>query len=134
MIAANSVNYGKPTKLNCAEALAASLYIMGFKSQAELLLSKFTWGSEFIRLNQYLLDGYASCTNSESVIIFQNQYLQEMEASEASRRLEKEQELLDSQDWLLFRNTNHDSLDSSSEEEEVPELEIKLDSLGNSIL
>jgi pre-rRNA-processing protein TSR3 len=134
LIAANPVNYGKPTKLNCAEALAASLYIMGFKSQAEFILGKFTWGSEFIRLNEFLLEAYASCSNSESVISVQNQYLKEAEAIENSRRLQKEQEVGDSQDWLLFRNTNHDDFDTSSSEESECDLPVKLDSLGNSIL
>lgn len=135
LIAANPVNYGKPTKLNCAEALAGCLYIMGFKTQAEFLLSKFTWGSEFTRLNEFLLESYASCSNSESVITVQNQYLMEAQAIENSKRLQKEQELLtDSQDWLLFKNTNHDDLETLSDEESLDDQPIKLDSFGNSIL
>ena len=135
LIAANPVNYGRPTKLNCAEALAASLFIMGFQSQAEALLSKFTWGSEFFRLNEYLLDAYASCSTSESVISVQTKYLMEAEAMENSKRLQKEQEQTDSQDWLLFRNTNHVDLETGPEEEESDmEKPLKLDSLGNSIL
>ncbi len=50
MLAANPVNWGKPMKLSSVEALAASLYILGERKQAETILSKFTWGMNFITL------------------------------------------------------------------------------------
>ena len=52
LIAANPVNYGKPLKLSCAEALAASLYITNYKKEARLVMDKFKWGHSFFELNQ----------------------------------------------------------------------------------
>ncbi len=51
LIAANSVNYGKWEKLSSAEAIAAALFITKFVEHARLILSKFSWGDEFIKIN-----------------------------------------------------------------------------------
>ena len=53
LIAANPTNYGKWEKLSSVEALAASLYITGFKDMGDLLLSKFNWGEQFKLLNNF---------------------------------------------------------------------------------
>ena len=55
LLAANSVNYGKWDKLSSAEALAAALFITGFKNEAEELLSKFSWGKSFWEINKDFL-------------------------------------------------------------------------------
>ena len=51
LMAANPVNYGKWEKLTSAEAVAAALYITKFDNYTRLILSKFSWGKEFIKIN-----------------------------------------------------------------------------------
>jgi pre-rRNA-processing protein TSR3 len=71
LIASNPVNFGKLTKLTTAEAIAASLYIAGFKAEAEELMGIFSWGHTFFELNQRLLDQYALAKDSEEIIKMQ---------------------------------------------------------------
>lgn len=51
LIAANPINYGKPYKLTCVEAVAAAMYICGFDEQASEMLDKFAWGHSFWEMN-----------------------------------------------------------------------------------
>lgn len=51
MVAVNTVNYGKPYKLSCAEALAGGLHIAGFYQNAYNLMNKFKWGPTFFKVN-----------------------------------------------------------------------------------
>ena len=51
LLAANPVNWGKPCKLSCAEALAAALFICGWQEDAVNILSRFKWGHSFFSVN-----------------------------------------------------------------------------------
>lgn len=85
LVAANTVNYGRPYKLNCAEALAAGLWICGLQEDAQLILSNFSYGEEFIHLNRELLDAYAECKDGDEVIAAQNAYLEREQRSNSSQ-------------------------------------------------
>ena len=77
LLAGNPVNFGKPTKLSTVEALAAALYILGYRGQAELLLSKFKWGLNFLELNREPLDAYAQAKDSREVVELQKSFISE---------------------------------------------------------
>ena len=64
LIAANTINYGKPHKLSTVEALAAAAWIMGNSEAAKHLLSPFKWGPHFLDLNQERLETYAGADES----------------------------------------------------------------------
>ncbi|XP_057310938.1 18S rRNA aminocarboxypropyltransferase-like isoform X2 [Hydractinia symbiolongicarpus] len=80
LLAANPVNYGKPFKLSCVEAFAATLFIVGFKEYGELLLERFKWGPNFYLLNQELLELYSSCDTEKEVRTVEKQWLDKCEA------------------------------------------------------
>jgi pre-rRNA-processing protein TSR3 len=75
LIAGNPVNFGKLTKLTTAEAIAAALYIAGFKKEAEDVLSIFTWGHTFLELNKMLLDNYVTAKDSAEIVEMQTHLL-----------------------------------------------------------
>ena len=72
--AGNPINYGKLFTLSSAEALAACLFIIGFRDDAELILSKFKWGHTFFDLNYDILEQYSSANNSEEISIIVRKY------------------------------------------------------------
>lgn len=77
LVAANPVNYGKPTKLSTAEAVAAALYILGEKTKALNTMDKFRWGITFIKLNEELLERYSKARDSQEVVAIQLEYMEE---------------------------------------------------------
>ncbi len=71
LISANPSHYGKPYMLTSAEAIAATLYITGFKDLAYEVLSCFKWGLEFLKINYERLENY-----SKGVIEFEKNYFE----------------------------------------------------------
>ena len=67
LLAGNPVNYSKLNKLTTAEAISASLFILGFKQDALDLLDKFKWGHTFYDLNQNLLEEYSKLESEGQV-------------------------------------------------------------------
>ncbi|MDR0523929.1 MAG: DUF367 family protein [Candidatus Methanoplasma sp.] len=75
LIASNPVNWGRPMELNSAEAVLASLLILGEAEQAEGFMGRFNWAPEFVRLNGPLLEAYASAADSAEVVRIQEEAL-----------------------------------------------------------
>ncbi|CAI5722155.1 unnamed protein product [Peronospora destructor] len=75
LVAANSVNYGRPHKLSCAEAIAATLYIVGLQDEAIQVMDEFSWDAELLKINADCLQAYAAFKNSAEVAESSNVYL-----------------------------------------------------------
>lgn len=75
LVAANPVNFGKPTKLSTLEALVASLWIFGEKEQAHAMMSAYNWGIRFLEVNQEPLDAYAACETSGDVVRVMREFI-----------------------------------------------------------
>ena len=69
LVAANPVNYGKPFKLTCAEALAATLLIVGRHDDARLVMDQFGWGPEFLKVTYHRI-----LLLSELIILYNKGY------------------------------------------------------------
>lgn len=67
LLAGNPVNYAKFDKLTTAEAVAATLYLLGEHDHARTLLDKFKWGHTFFELNEELLHDYTTIDSEHEV-------------------------------------------------------------------
>lgn len=89
LVAANPVNYGKPWRLNCVEALAACFVICGHLDWAEIALQHFPYGGPFLEINSQLLKRYAACENEEGVKKAEEAWLAKLEKEYSESRLAK---------------------------------------------
>ncbi|KAL7419573.1 ribosome biogenesis protein tsr3 [Cryptotrichosporon argae] len=115
LIATNPVNYGKPWRLNCVEALAAGFYITGHADWAEALLAKFTWGHAFYKMNGHLIERYRTCHTHEEVDAMQETIQRELQDEHDRFRREKE---LHRDDDLLRANPNHAGWSGDEDDED----------------
>lgn len=88
LIAANTVNYGKPWRLNCVEALAACFYICGHGDWAKDVLKNFRYGEAFLDINSQLLKRYAACQTEEDVKRTEEEWLAKIEQEYEDSRAE----------------------------------------------
>ncbi|KAL2013993.1 hypothetical protein VTN00DRAFT_1518 [Thermoascus crustaceus] len=116
LVAANSVNYGRPWRLNCVEALAACFYICGHEDWAEEVLKHFSYGHAFLDINSKLLKRYAACSNEEEVKKAEEDWLAKIEQEYADSRAARDAEGAD--DMWTVGNTNRIEVPDSDDEED----------------
>ena len=75
-VAANPINWGKPWRLNSAEAVLASLLVLGQDEQAEPFFTRFNWAPEFVRINGDFLEKYRAAKSGEEIERIQNEYIE----------------------------------------------------------
>ncbi|KAH7370084.1 putative ribosome biogenesis protein TSR3 [Rhexocercosporidium sp. MPI-PUGE-AT-0058] len=86
LVAANSVNYGKPWRLNCVEALAAAFYICGHPEWAEQILAPFSYGEAFLEINSSILKRYAVCKDEAEIKKAEEVWMARLEKEYADSR------------------------------------------------
>lgn len=116
LVAANSVNYGKPWRLNCVEALGAAFYICGHPEWAEEVLSHFSYGQSFLDINSSILKRYAACQDEAEMKKTEEAWMARLEKEYSDSRAEGE----DGAETDMWKggNTNHRAPVSSDDEDD----------------
>ncbi|KAG5946764.1 hypothetical protein E4U53_006524 [Claviceps sorghi] len=111
LVAANTVNYGKPWRLNCVEALAAAFYICGHPDWAQQILEPFSYGQSFLEINSRILRRYAACEDAAGVKKTEAEWMEKLE-----REYNESREPGSGEDMWTSGNTNHRPLSSSDDD------------------
>ncbi|KAK4231953.1 hypothetical protein QBC38DRAFT_464980 [Podospora fimiseda] len=114
LVAANTVNYGKPWRLNCVEALAAAYAICGHLEWAQQILEPFSYGKAFLEINEKLLKKYAACEDEAGIKQAQQDWMERLEREYAENREENE----DNDIWAGGNVNRRQQVDTDDEEEE----------------
>ncbi|KAL7715565.1 18S rRNA aminocarboxypropyltransferase [Entamoeba marina] len=112
LMAGNPVNFGKPYKLNCAEALAGALAICGLMDDAKIVMEVFGWGQTFLDINKKVIKEYQSCETIDDIMKIQSDYT-ESDESAKERREKERQKNFDEED-----DDDSDDDDNSEEEDD----------------
>jgi pre-rRNA-processing protein TSR3 len=119
LVAANPVNYGRPWRLNCVEALAACFYICGHSEWATEILQHFSYGQPFLDINSQLLKRYAACQSEEEIKKAEETWLEKIEREYSESRAEKDKNA-EGDAWAGGNMNRRDMLDSDeSDNDEV---------------
>lgn len=114
LVAANPTNYGRPWRLNCAEALAATFFILGHEDWAEHVLQHFSYGKPFLEINAQVLKRYKACKDEEEVKECEKRWLEKIEQEwKASRSGEGDEDDL----WKGGNLNRRETIDSEEEED-----------------
>lgn len=113
LVAANTVNYGRPWRLNCVEALAAAFAICGHHDWAAQVLAPFSYGSAFLEINAGLFKRYAACEDEAAVKRVEQEWMERLDREYAESREEG-----DSNDLWAGGNVNRRAPVASEDEEE----------------
>ncbi|KIV82131.1 hypothetical protein PV11_04260 [Exophiala sideris] len=116
LVAANPVNYGKPWRLNCVEALAACFCICGHQDWAEIALQHFTYGKPFLEINSQLFKRYAACENEEDIKKAEETWLTKLEKEYSESRQKDPADEED--DWAGGNMNRRDVVESDEEEDD----------------
>ncbi|XEV06636.1 hypothetical protein FSHL1_011923 [Fusarium sambucinum] len=115
LVAANTVNYGKPWRLNCVEALAAAFYICGHPEWAEQILAPFSYGPSFLEINSTLLKRYAACADEAEMKKTEEEWMEQLEREYAESREEG------NDDMWTSGNTNRRRMEPSDDDSDDDE-------------
>jgi pre-rRNA-processing protein TSR3 len=113
LVAANTVNYGKPWRLNCAEALAATFYICGHEEWAAQIMEPFSYGQAFLDINSSVLRKYAACENEAGIKMVEKEWMERLEREYAESREDGGDDL-----WKGGNTNRRPVVDSDDEDDE----------------
>lgn len=78
LLAGNPTNYSRLGMLSSVEAVAATLYVVGDKAEAQEFLSLYKWGPTFLTLNHDPLEEYSRAESEDAVRVLEGQFFPQL--------------------------------------------------------